>query len=148
MQGTLVTQLKHTLPTILEDQPVDLAYLYGSTVTGYVTPFSDMDVALVVYEPLTPLARLKLIQYVQMALYEALCERCDIPDADVRIINDAPLILRGKVVTEGVLLYARDEAQRIAFETHTRMRYFDYLPIHRMMQRQFFDTLRKRGLHG
>jgi hypothetical protein len=125
-----------------------LAYLYGSMVTGHVTPFSDVDVALIVCEPLTPLARLKLIQYVQMALYEVLCERCDIPDADVRIINDAPLILRGKVVTEGVLVYARDEVQRIAFEPHIRMRYFDDLPIHRMMQRQFFNTLRKRVLHG
>jgi hypothetical protein len=117
-----------------------------------MTPFSDVDVALVVCEPLAPLARLKLIQHVQMALYEALHEalheRCDIPDADMRIINDAPLVFRGKVVTEGVWVYARDEAQRIAFETYTRMRYFDYLPIHRMMQRQFFDNLRKRGLHG
>ena len=37
----------------------------------------------------------------------------------MRIINDAPLVLRGKVVTEGMLLYAQDESVRVEFETTT-----------------------------
>jgi len=144
MQNTLITQLKHMLPTILADQPVLLAYLYGSAVTGHMTPFSDVDVALVASTSLSPLVRLKLIQYVQLALYE----QGNILEADVRLINDAPLVLQGSVVTEGVLLYARDEETRIAFETTARMRYFDYLPIHQRLQKAFFDDLRTRGLYG
>lgn len=49
---------------------------------------------------------------VQLALYH----RCGILEADVRVIDDAPIILRGRVVTEGILLYSRDEETRVDFE--------------------------------
>jgi hypothetical protein len=51
-------------------------------------------------------------------------------------------------VCDGILVFARDELERIAFETTTRMRYFDYLPVHRQMQNAFFADLRERGLYG
>lgn len=41
-----------------------------------------------------------------------LAERCGIRNADVRIINDAPLVFRGRVVSDGALLYASDEPFR------------------------------------
>jgi len=144
MPETLMSRLHQTLPDILENQPVQLAYLYGSTVAGRTTPFSDVDIALLTTEPLTPLARLRLIQYVHMRLYDD----CDLDNVDVRIINDAPLVLQGRVITDGRLVYARDEQARVDFETTTRMYYFDYLPIHRQLQNAFFDTLRRRGLYG
>ena len=62
--------------------------------------------------------------------------------------NDAPLVFWGRVVCDGVLVYARDEQERIEFETTTRLRYFDYLPIHRRLQDAFFANLRERGLYG
>ena len=144
MQEITVSQLHQILPDVLVNQPVQLAYLYGSVVTGYTTPFSDVDIALLTTEPLAPLARLRLIQHVQTRLYEDL----EMVNVDVRIINDAPLVLQGRVVTDGVLLYTRDEQARFDFETITRMHYFDYLPIHKRLQEAFFDTIRTRGLHG
>jgi len=38
--------------------------------------------------------------------------------------------------------------ERIEFETMTRDLYFDYLPVHRMLQDAFFADVRERGLHG
>ncbi|MGQ9586638.1 MAG: hypothetical protein ACUVXG_14745 [Anaerolineae bacterium] len=64
-----------------------------------------MDIALVVTEDLSPLEGLRLMLRVQLDLAEC----CDVGHADVRIINDAPLVLRGKVVYEGILVYARDD---------------------------------------
>lgn len=144
MYEIVVSQLHQILPSVCGNQPVQLAYLYGSTVTGHTTPFSDVDIALLTTEPLAPLARLRLIQHVQARLYDD----CGLVDVDVRIINDAPLVLQGRVVTDGVLLYARNEQARIDFETTTRMHYFDYLPIHERLQEAFFDTIRTRGLYG
>jgi hypothetical protein len=66
----------------------------------------------------------------------------------VRIINYAPLVFRGRVVCDGSLVYARDEQLRIEFETATRLRYFDYQPVHRSIQDAFFADLRERGLYG
>lgn len=140
----LVTRLRERLPAVLADEPVQLAYLYGSTVTGLATPLSDVDVALVAGQALRPLVRLKLILRLQVVLADC----CDIPNADVRLIDGAPLVFRGRVLTDGVLVYARDEAFRVEFETTTRMLYFDYLPIHREMQEAFFQDVRERGLHG
>lgn len=140
----LVARLREHLPAILAGEPVQLAYLYGSSVTGLTTPLSDVDVALVAGQALKPLVRLKLILRVQVAL----ADRCDVPNADVRLIDEAPLVFRGRVLTDGVLVYARDEGFRVEFETTTRLLYFDYLPIHREMQAAFFQDVRERGLHG
>jgi predicted nucleotidyltransferase len=141
---SLVSPLRKYLPAILAGEPVQLAYLYGSSVTGQMTPFSDVDVALVVGETIRPLSRLKLTLRVQLAL----ADRCGIENADVRVIDDAPLVFRGRLVSDGVLVYARDEGVRVAFETATRMQYFDYLPIHRALQEAFFRDVREQGLHG
>lgn len=140
----LVLKLRQALFAILRDRPVKLAYLYGSVAAGFTTSFSDMDIALVTDQPMTPLERLHLISAVELELAGCL----DIHNADVRVINDAPLVFRGRVVCDGMLLFARDEATRIEFETTTRDEYFDYLPVHRQLQEAFFADVRKRGLHG
>lgn len=139
-----LSELRRVLPRILEHQPVSLAYLYGSVITGRTTPFSDVDVALQVDENLSPLERLKLMLRIQLDL----ADQADISNADVRIINDAPLVLRGRVVSDGLLVYSRDDQERVEFETTTRLRYFDYLPIHKRLQDAFFADLRERGLYG
>ena len=95
-------------------------------------------------EDLLPFERLKLTLRIQLDL----ADEADISNADVRIINDAPLVLRGRVVSEGVLVYVRDEGERVEFEKATRMRYFDYLPVHKRLQDAFFADLRERGLYG
>lgn len=56
-------------------------------------------------------------------------KRCKVQNVDVRAINDAPLRVQGQVVTEGVLLYARNEDLRVDFEVYTRKRYFDFQPV-------------------
>lgn len=138
-----IEMLKANIGSILKPYPVALAYLYGSA-TGNLTPFSDVDIALVTDRQLTPRERLKLMLGVEVEL----AERCDIHSADVRIINDAPLVFRGRVVCDGILLYARNELARVEFETKTRDAYFDYLPVHRWLQEAFFAEVRERGLHG
>lgn len=140
----LVPRLRQALLAILGDRPVKLVYLYGSVATGFTTSFSDMDIALVTDQAVMPLERLHLISAVELDL----AEHWDIRNADVRVINDAPLVLRGRVVCEGILLYACDDATRIEFETTTRDEDFDYLPVHWRLQEAFFADLRERGLHG
>jgi predicted nucleotidyltransferase len=140
----LALKLQQLLPRVLVNRPIALAYLYGSATTGQTTPFSDVDIALVIDENLTPLERLKLTLRLQLEL----ADHCNLSNADVRIINDAPLVFRGRVVCDGSLVYARDEQLRIEFETATRLRYFDYQPVHRSIQDAFFADLRERGLYG
>jgi predicted nucleotidyltransferase len=138
----LVDTLRLHLPQMVKDLPVQLAYLHGSAARGEETPSSDVDIALVCDDETSPSQRLRLMLDVSAELFR----QAGIADADVRVINDAPLVFRGRVACEGILLYARDEVQRIEFETRTRDEYFDYLPFHRRLQDAFLKNVRERGL--
>ena len=140
----LINLLSRHLKKIVKDQPVLLAYFYGSAARGKATPLSDIDIALLVH-PDTPLRdRLQLM----LGIGTELEEKCGLSDIDVRIINDAPLVFQGRVITDGILLYKRDDSARIHFETSTRDEYFDYLPVHKKLQKAFFAGMKKRGLYG
>jgi len=132
------------LAKILAPHPVALAYLFGSAATGLTTPFSDVDIALVLEKGTTLRSRL----HFELAIEDEIAARCGLSQADVHVINDAPLELRGEVVTQGRLLYARDEETRIEFETRTRMEYFDFQPVAEFFRKAFFADLRERGLSG
>jgi predicted nucleotidyltransferase len=142
--GHMLAMLNESLPGILSGQPVAFAYLYGSALTGMMTPQSDIDIGLVVSDSLAPAASLKLILHLKRELEE----RSGLSNVDIRIINDAPLVFRGRVVTDGILIFSTNETERVRFETSTRLQYFDYLPIHLKMQSVFFEDIRKRGLNG
>lgn len=143
--NVLVQQLKACLPAILAARPVALAYLYGSAAQGIATPLSDVDIALVADDrALVSLERWDVELGIEVAVEGA----CGIDNTDVRIINDAPLAIRGAVAMQGVLLYSRDEQARVEFETKTRDEYFDYQPIARQLREAFFADLREHGLYG
>jgi predicted nucleotidyltransferase len=139
---TWVNQLREKLPSILEDLPVLVAYLYGSAASGRTTPFSDVDIALYLSESLSPRNRLQLELRVEIALEDAL----GLTNADVRVINDAPLTVRGTIVQEGILLYCRDEERRVDLESLTLKLYLDFEPTATMFQELFFKRLREEGL--
>ena len=140
-----IETLASRLAEVLAPYPVALAYLFGSAATGRMTPFSDVDIALVLDESHTNVSnRLKF----ELALEAEIAERCGLSQVDVRVINNAPLVLRGQVVTDGILLYARDEETRVDFETRTRSEYFDFLPVAEYVREAFFDDVRERGLNG
>ncbi|NOZ07057.1 MAG: DUF86 domain-containing protein [Chloroflexi bacterium] len=134
----LAKDLRHTIPKIVGNTPVRLAYLYGSVAQGYATPWSDVDIALVIdpdeFARLDAYARLLL--ETDMAL--ALEQQCRLPEADIHIINNAPVMVQGTVVREGVLLYASDPNFRVDYEVNALRRYLDYHPIADMHRAAYF----------
>jgi predicted nucleotidyltransferase len=138
-------ELKTRVDRVLSSYPVMLAYLYGSQASGQATPLSDVDIALVLEEGrYDPTQRLRL----ELQIEDDFVRVCDIPKADVRVINQAPLLVRGEVLTNGTLLYSRDEEYRVDFETLTRKLYFDFLPSAEMIRTEYFAHLLSRGEHG
>ncbi len=136
---TILDCLRSRLPEILDGRPGMLAYLYGSVAEGYALPDSDIDIALVLTENhgLSAYERMRL----ELAIGADVEDRCHLREADVRSIDDAPLMVQGTVLTEGLLLYARDEDFRVEYEVLTRKRYFDFLPVHRQMQRAYLEHM-------
>jgi len=143
-ESEMISRLEAAMSGILIGKPVMLAYLYGSTVDGSRLPFSDVDIALVL-EPnclLSPYERMKL----ELDIAAETERLCGIQEADVRSIDAAPLTVQGMVVTEGILLYSRDEEFRIQYEVHTRKLYFDFLPVVEMMRAAFLNHIQQEGL--
>jgi hypothetical protein len=137
--------LKSCLGKVLSHYPIVAAYLYGSVATGQTTPFSDVDIALVVAQNSLP--KLKRLEF-ELEIEEKIASQCNIDRADVRVVNDAPIIFRGEVVTNGILLYCQDDDDRIEFETRSRSEYFDFLPLANMLTDAHLDLVRARGLNG
>jgi hypothetical protein len=52
------------------------------------------------------------------------------------------------VLSEGILLFSRDEEFRIQYEVLTRKLYFDFLPVLEMMRTAFFERLKQEGLNS
>ncbi len=139
----IIGKLKAHLGLVLAQFPVEMAYLHGSVARGCPLPTSDVDLALVLSEPLPKAeARLKLEFQIQAAVEAA----CGVKNVDARTINQAPLLAQGEILREGLCLYARDQAQRVEFESLVRRKYFDYQPVAQRMQRAFLDRVRRTGL--
>ena len=145
-KSELISLLERELPTILAERPVMLAYLFGSVAEGNALPSSDVDIALV-FAPSLNLTTYERMQ-VEFSIATEIERRCNIKEADVRSIDSAPLTVKGSVLTEGVLLYSRDEEFRVEYEVYNRKVYLDFLPVVEMMREAFFEQLRKEGLFG
>lgn len=116
---------------------VILAYLYGSTVKGYASCESDLDLGILLEQdfqpdPLYP-ARLALDIETQ-----ARTER----EVDVRILNGMPPRFLRQVI-DGELAYSRDESERVRFETAVIDRYLDFKPFYEQ-----YDRARRERLLG
>lgn len=138
----IIRKLKPCVAGVLTKYPVELAYLHGSVARGRPLPSSDIDIAVLLSELPPSYEQLILEVNIQAALEDA----CHLSNIDVRVINNAPIMVQGTIVQEGILLYSRAKEQRVAFEVLTRKKYFDYLPAFQRMQQAFFDYLRKEGL--
>ena len=123
---------------MLETKPVLFAYLYGSVAIEQAHPFSDLDIAIYIDPALPMTENLSL----EMALSLEI-DKCfeNGPPSDVRILNCLSLTVAGQIVTDGILIYCRDDNTRIDYETSIRMAYFDFLPVLRKIQQEHIKQI-------
>ncbi|MEM2136220.1 MAG: nucleotidyltransferase domain-containing protein [Candidatus Jordarchaeaceae archaeon] len=99
------------------------AYIYGSFLEGR---FRDVDVAIY----------LDSERDVRYALnLEGELEECVGVPVDVRILNSASLPFKFRVISQGILLFSRDEGRRSNFESLTMAEYHDFKFYREMYQR-------------
>ncbi len=119
---------------------IRFAYLFGSRATGRHRPNSDADIAIMPDAPLDLLA--------EAAVADQLAQALQVPAVDLVDLRRAPLRMRGRVLSEGRLLYSSDEPGRVAFEVRTWSEYFDFLPTQRAHRDEFLRRVAARGLNG
>jgi predicted nucleotidyltransferase len=139
---TFMTDLKQKLheiaPMIFEETPVLFAYLYGSYAKGLSHPFSDLDVGIYVEG-----VDIKVCLDLELSLALRIDENLDhVVQSEVRVLNHLPLVVKGRILGDGELIYSRAEDNRIEFETQVRKAYFDFLPVIHAYQ----EAYRERAL--
>jgi len=134
----LKEKLHTAAPMVFEPTPVLFAYLYGSHVKGFSHPFSDLDIGIFV-EGLDIKACLDLELSLALRIDEDLDH---VVQSEVRVLNRLPLVVKGRILGEGELIFSRAEDKRIEFETQVRKAYFDFLPVIRQFQNAYREKAR------
>ena len=122
-------------PSIFDKSQVLFAYLYGSYATGEVHPFSDLDIGVYV-EKMSLREYLNLELDLSLEIDKGLSHNVS---SEVRIIGILPLVVQGEIITNGILIYSRNEIARVDFETSVRKAYFDFLPTLRQYQKIYIE---------
>jgi predicted nucleotidyltransferase len=133
----ITNSLLAVAPEIFGNSAVLFAYLYGSYATGLVHPFSDLDIAVYVEE----ISRGRYLD-LELSLAVETDEKLGSGvQSEVRIVNSLPLVMIGRIITEGLLLFSRNETIRVDFETSVRSAYFDFLPVLRRYQSMYIESI-------
>jgi len=130
-------RLLNIAPDVFDNTPVLFAYLFGSYATGLVHPFSDLDIGIYIENDYCG-RTLTLEMSLAIEIDEKLALGIS---ADVRVINNLPLIIAGKIATEGLIIYSKDEVARVDFEAPIRPKYFDFLPVIREYNMAYMDRI-------
>ena len=135
----IIEQLKAGAPALLAEYPVRLAYVYGSVARGQATPLSDVDVG-VLFDKELGYEQFKLLAHLMWKLQEKVDSDCEF---DVRGMNKMPILLLGEIMRDGVLIYARDQNDRLAYEHSVRQEYAVERPRLEAYYRAYLRNLRE-----
>lgn len=127
----VIARLRATAPEVLADEPVVVAYLFGSHARGEARPDSDVDVALLIPDT-SPRERFA----VQLRVGSRLSSMAGVPDLDVVVLQDLPLPVAGWVLRDGVVIYTTDELLRSDYESRTFREFIDFSMLGDFLDRE------------
>ena len=126
-----------------QQHPVRLAYLFGSQATRRTHPGSDIDIAVLLGESLTPDERFA----ERLRLLGDLSRIFGTDHVDLVMLNEASPLLAYEALRHGVLLYCADAQMRIEFQVRTLRAYEDTMPLRRILSEAMVARL-KAGTFG
>jgi uncharacterized protein len=133
----VLSRLRAAAPSAIASRPVRFAYLFGSQATGTARPDSDVDVAISLDPKVEPERRLDLT----LAISRELATASGLSGIEVVVLEDVPLPLRGRIASEGVVIYGVDEPARVEFESRTFREYGDVEIAFRGLHRELLEHI-------
>ena len=114
-------EVLRTIRTVLAGfDEIEVGYVFGSFSQG---DFGDVDVAILVAGEPTPYQAMRFRARVERELERGFCYRFE---ADVKILNTAPISLQHEVIKSGRLVFSRDRERRVRYEAGVLSLYLDY----------------------
>ncbi len=108
------------------------AYLFGSQVSGKVTTDSDVDIAILLKDD-APKGK-ELIHEEDYLAYRV-AMMLGVKEVDLIDLNSKGIVFQHNVLRTGVLIYDSDTAFRIKFETEVIIRFCDFEPTLRYIEK-------------
>jgi len=114
-------EVLHTIRTVLAGfDEIEMGYVFGSFLQG---DFGDVDVAILVAGEARPSQTMRLARRVERELEREFCYRFE---ADVKILNTAPISFQYEVIRSGRPVFSRDDEKRVSYEASVLSLYLDY----------------------
>ena len=128
-KDTIIQRLRVTISSL---SSLRVAYLYGSFLA--CEDFRDIDIGLFIDNGPNKEHTLKFASIVGTILEEALefSHECDI-----RVLNDDSVWFTYEVISTGMVLFTRDENDRLAIETAVLMEYQDIRYMYDLFDREY-----------
>ena len=117
-----------------QEEEILFAYLYGSAVYDPALMGSDIDIAVYIRP-----SNMDVYLKMESKLTALLVSRLQTDKIDLRILNVLPLVHQYAILKDGILVFSRDEEQRVDFEIDVMIRFFElkpYLDEYRLMASQ------------
>jgi len=111
-----------------KEQSIVFAYLHGSFQSNC---FRDIDIGIYLKKRLT---KAQTVRY-ELALESQLQTLLSYP-VDVRVLNHAPVSFRFHVIQKGIVLFSKNEDQRVEFECRTLSAYHDFATHRKTFMRE------------
>lgn len=141
MKRSFPLKIEVAVEYLAQRSDIVCAYLFGSAIKGTAGPRSDVDVAVLLRDGLSPEEMFE--QRLQLLVdLGAFSDR----EVDVVILNTAPLLLQQQVLKYGRVIYERDPLARIRFEVRARKIYFDVKPMLDYHSRELIRRIKEVGL--
>ena len=129
------------LKEIFKNYPyIASVYLFGSYVSGRISPMSDVDIEVLIKEPY-PKGRYLIHQmdYIAVKIEEVIKKEVDTVE-----MNRQGLIFQYNVLRTGKLIYDADPSFRVNYVSRLISAYCDFEPTLRFMNNYYFDGYRSR----
>jgi len=128
----------NTVKNILKKEPnIEFAFLFGSYAKGEETEFSDIDIAIYTKEQKDKYDNIKF----EFEIETKLSEKIPLQKFDVRTLNYAPIVIVGKIINEGKLLFAQNETFLTDYIVRNRIKYMDYMIVYKPLLEQRYEEL-------
>lgn len=119
---------------VLEADPrVRYALVFGSSATGRVSPFSDLDIAV-------ELDAGSALDHRAVGELTARLEQATGRTVDLVLLNEAPPGVAYRAFRDGRVVVETDRAARVARQARAVLEYLDFEPVERRCARAVLDA--------
>ena len=130
----ILNKIKNVL---LKQKGIEFAYLFGSYARNEETELSDIDIAIYQKEQKSKYE----IKVYELEIEAKLNEKIPKQKFDVRSLNDAPIVVIGKIINEGKLIFTRNESLLTDYIVKNRIKYMDYMLVYKPLFKQRYKEM-------